>query len=178
MGQHLVTHLQQQADWLNRPVSAFVIATVMERAERDPAVRSLRDEMFGRADEHITDALAAAVARGELRAGIPCDLPGGSGHCLGSGGVPAYPSDRGGGRVVHADVPHQLDRLGPPLGQVLAAPSVVACLVAPTKSPTWAADATPLAANAVVTARAVTTRVFLAVAFISLRSPFDGYCRG
>ncbi|PAZ10266.1 TetR family transcriptional regulator [Streptomyces sp. SA15] len=66
----LVTHLQQQADWLNQPVSASVIATVMERAERDPDVRSLRDEMFTRADEHLTDALAAAVARGELRAGI------------------------------------------------------------------------------------------------------------
>lgn len=44
----LVTYLQQQADWLNRPVSASVIATIMERAERDPAVRSLRDEMSGR----------------------------------------------------------------------------------------------------------------------------------
>ncbi|MFF0095397.1 TetR-like C-terminal domain-containing protein [Streptomyces canus] len=66
----LVTYLQRQADWLNRPVSASVIATVMERAERDPAVRSLRDEMFGRAGEHLTDALAAAVARGELLAGV------------------------------------------------------------------------------------------------------------
>ncbi|MFJ8781895.1 MULTISPECIES: TetR/AcrR family transcriptional regulator C-terminal ligand-binding domain-containing protein [unclassified Streptomyces] len=66
----LVTYLQRQADWLNRPVSASVIATVMERAERDPAVRSLRDEILGRAGEHLTDALAAAVARGELRAGV------------------------------------------------------------------------------------------------------------
>jgi hypothetical protein len=54
----LVTHPQQQADWLNRPVSPSVIATVMERAERDPDMRRLRDEMFGRAGEHLTDALA------------------------------------------------------------------------------------------------------------------------
>jgi AcrR family transcriptional regulator len=66
----LVTHMQQQADWLNQPVSASVIATVMERAERDPDMRGLRDDIFGRAGEHLTDALAAAVARGELRAGI------------------------------------------------------------------------------------------------------------
>ncbi|MDH6437079.1 AcrR family transcriptional regulator [Streptomyces sp. SAI-144] len=66
----LVTHLQQQTDWLNRPVSASVIATVMQRAEWDPDIRCLRDEMFGRGGEHLTDALAAAVARGELRAGI------------------------------------------------------------------------------------------------------------
>jgi AcrR family transcriptional regulator len=66
----LVTHMQQQADWLNQPVSASVIATVMERAERDPDMRSLRDDISGRACEHLTDALAAAVARGELRAGI------------------------------------------------------------------------------------------------------------
>ncbi|WP_328371129.1 TetR/AcrR family transcriptional regulator [Streptomyces sp. NBC_00445] len=66
----LVTHLQQQTDWLNQPVSASLIATVMERAERDPDVRNLRDEMVSRAGEHLTDALAAAVARGELRAGI------------------------------------------------------------------------------------------------------------
>jgi AcrR family transcriptional regulator len=69
----LVTHLLQQAHWLNQPASASVIATVIERAERDPAVRNLRDEMFSRAGEHLTDALAAAVARGELRPGAQED---------------------------------------------------------------------------------------------------------
>ncbi|WP_033328212.1 TetR-like C-terminal domain-containing protein [Streptomyces yerevanensis] len=62
----LVAHLQQQADWLNQPIAA----TVIERGERDPDVRRLRDEMFGRADEKLADRLAAAVARGELRAGV------------------------------------------------------------------------------------------------------------
>lgn len=66
----LVAHMQQQTDWLNQPIAASVIATVIERSERDPEVRRLRDEMFGRADEELADRLAAAVARGELRAGI------------------------------------------------------------------------------------------------------------
>ncbi|WP_194238299.1 TetR/AcrR family transcriptional regulator [Streptomyces spongiae] len=66
----LVTQLQQQADWLNQPVSASVIATVIERAERDEGVRRVREEMFGRADEHLAGVLAAAVERGELRPGV------------------------------------------------------------------------------------------------------------
>ncbi|MEW2404159.1 TetR/AcrR family transcriptional regulator [Streptomyces sp. NPDC046862] len=66
----LVTHLAQQADWLNQPVSASVIATVIERAERDEGVRRIREEMFGRADEHLTGMLTSAVERGELRPGI------------------------------------------------------------------------------------------------------------
>ncbi|MFL6111797.1 MAG: TetR/AcrR family transcriptional regulator C-terminal ligand-binding domain-containing protein, partial [Catenulispora sp.] len=63
----LVTHMQQQADCLNQPISASVIATVMERAERDPDMRGLRDEIFGLAGAQLTEALAVAVARGELR---------------------------------------------------------------------------------------------------------------
>jgi len=66
----LVRVLQQHADWLNQPVSASVIATVVERAERDEGVRRLREEMFGRADEELGGVLAAAVARGELRPGV------------------------------------------------------------------------------------------------------------
>ncbi|MFE7278719.1 TetR/AcrR family transcriptional regulator [Streptomyces sp. NPDC057623] len=65
----LVTQLQQQAHWLNQPVSASVIATVIERAERDDGIRGIREEMFGRADERFADALTTAVARGELRPG-------------------------------------------------------------------------------------------------------------
>ncbi|BBC34932.1 hypothetical protein SGFS_062260 [Streptomyces graminofaciens] len=66
----LVSQLQQQAEWLNQPVSASVIATVIERAERDEGVRRIREEMFGRADDHFAGVLAAAVARGELRPGV------------------------------------------------------------------------------------------------------------
>lgn len=66
----MVAHLEQQADWLNQPVSVSVIATVIERAERDAGVRRLREEMFGRADEDLAVVLAAAVARGELRPGV------------------------------------------------------------------------------------------------------------
>ncbi|MFL6111850.1 MAG: hypothetical protein ACJ786_10915 [Catenulispora sp.] len=42
----------------------------MERAERDPDMRGLRDEIFGLAGAQLTEALAVAVARGELRAGV------------------------------------------------------------------------------------------------------------
>ncbi|WP_194238496.1 TetR/AcrR family transcriptional regulator [Streptomyces spongiae] len=65
-----VAHLAEQAAWLNQPVSASVIATVIERSERDEGVRRIREEMFGRADEHLTGMLTAAVERGELRPGI------------------------------------------------------------------------------------------------------------
>ncbi|GCB52095.1 TetR/AcrR family transcriptional regulator [Streptomyces sp. NL15-2K] len=66
----LVTQLQRQTDWLNRPVSASVIATVIERAERDEDARRIREDMFGREDQHFTEALTAAVQRGELRTGV------------------------------------------------------------------------------------------------------------
>lgn len=66
----VVTQLQQQAEWLNQPVSASLIATVIERSERDEGIRRVREEMFGRADEQFTGMLSAAVARGELRPGI------------------------------------------------------------------------------------------------------------
>ncbi|QFR01560.1 TetR/AcrR family transcriptional regulator [Streptomyces phaeolivaceus] len=65
----LVTQLQRQAEWLNQPASASVIATIIERAERDEGVRNIRQEMFGRADEHLAGALTTAAARGELRPG-------------------------------------------------------------------------------------------------------------
>ena len=66
----LVSQLVQMAGWLNQPVAVSVIATVVERAERDDDVRRIRDEMFGHADEHFADALTAAVERGEFRPGI------------------------------------------------------------------------------------------------------------
>ncbi|MGW0709429.1 TetR/AcrR family transcriptional regulator [Streptomyces sp. NPDC002643] len=66
----LITYLQGQADWLNHAVSASVIATVIERADRDEGVRRIREEMFGRADEHLASALTVAVERGELRPGV------------------------------------------------------------------------------------------------------------
>lgn len=65
----LVAHLEEQADWLNQPVSAAVIATITERAERDEGVRRLREEVFGQEDERLAVVLAHAVARGELRPG-------------------------------------------------------------------------------------------------------------
>ena len=66
----LVSQLVQMAGWLNQPVAVSVVATVVERAERDDDVRRIRDEMFGHADEHFAVALTAAVERGEFRPGI------------------------------------------------------------------------------------------------------------
>ncbi|MFE7278707.1 TetR/AcrR family transcriptional regulator [Streptomyces sp. NPDC057623] len=66
----LLAHLEVQADWLNKPVAASIIATIIERAERDEAVRLLREDMFGRADEQFAEALSGAAARGEFRPGI------------------------------------------------------------------------------------------------------------
>ncbi len=66
----LVTQLQRQTDWLNQPVSASVIATVIERAERDENARRIREDLFGLEDQHFTEALMAAVQRGELRTGV------------------------------------------------------------------------------------------------------------
>ncbi len=69
----LITGLQQQIEWLNQPVAASVIAAVIERSERDKDARRMREEMFGRADEHLVTLLEAAVDRGELRTGIQDD---------------------------------------------------------------------------------------------------------
>ncbi|WP_181807206.1 TetR/AcrR family transcriptional regulator [Streptomyces shenzhenensis] len=66
----LVTQLQQHTDWLNRPASASLIATVVERAERDENARHIREDMLGRADRQFTEALIAAARRGELRPGV------------------------------------------------------------------------------------------------------------
>lgn len=66
----LLSQLEQQSTWLNQPTSASIIATVIERAERDEDVRRLREEMFGHADEQFIRMLTAAVERGELLPGI------------------------------------------------------------------------------------------------------------
>ncbi|MFI9584400.1 TetR-like C-terminal domain-containing protein [Streptomyces sp. NPDC052236] len=66
----VLTQLEQQARWINQPIAAFVIATVIEQAERDNGVRRIRQDTFGRADEQLREALAAAVERGELRPGV------------------------------------------------------------------------------------------------------------
>jgi AcrR family transcriptional regulator len=66
----LVAQLERQTDWLNQSVSASVIATVIERAERDENARRIREDMFGLEDQHFTEALMAAVQRGELRTGV------------------------------------------------------------------------------------------------------------
>ncbi|QFR01557.1 TetR/AcrR family transcriptional regulator [Streptomyces phaeolivaceus] len=67
--EELITDLQRQIEWFNQPVSASVTAAVIERAARDEGVRRIRDEMFGRSDEHFVARLTAAVDRGELRPG-------------------------------------------------------------------------------------------------------------
>jgi AcrR family transcriptional regulator len=66
----LVSQLEHMAEWLNQPVAVSVIATIVERAERDEDVRRIREEMFGHADKHFAGALAAAVERGEFRPGV------------------------------------------------------------------------------------------------------------
>ncbi|WP_316769335.1 TetR-like C-terminal domain-containing protein [Streptomyces sasae] len=65
----LVTQAEQMAHRLNQPSAVSILATVIQRAERDEGMRRLREEMFGRADEDLTRALATAVERGELRPG-------------------------------------------------------------------------------------------------------------
>jgi AcrR family transcriptional regulator len=70
----LVTQLQQQADWLNRPGSLAVIAAAIEQAERDRSAQHIREDVFGQADQRLTDALTAAVRRGELRPGVQTDV--------------------------------------------------------------------------------------------------------
>ncbi|MEV5843534.1 TetR/AcrR family transcriptional regulator [Streptomyces sp. NPDC051985] len=71
--EQFVAHLQREIEWLNHSVSASVIATVIERAERDERVRRIREGMFGRADEQLEALLAAAVQRGELSSGVEED---------------------------------------------------------------------------------------------------------
>ncbi|MFI1708805.1 TetR/AcrR family transcriptional regulator [Streptomyces griseoruber] len=65
----LVSQAEQMAHRLNQPSAVSILATVIQRAERDEDARRIREEMFGRADEDLTRALAAAVERGELRPG-------------------------------------------------------------------------------------------------------------
>ncbi|CAM5614925.1 TetR/AcrR family transcriptional regulator [Streptomyces aurantiogriseus] len=65
----LVTQAEQMAHRLNQPSAVSILATVIQRAERDEDARRIREEMFGRADEDFTRVLAAAVERGELRPG-------------------------------------------------------------------------------------------------------------
>jgi AcrR family transcriptional regulator len=68
--EQLIAQMEQLADRLNQPGAMSVMVTIIERAERDEDVRRLREEMYGRVDEHFAEALAAAVERGELRRGV------------------------------------------------------------------------------------------------------------
>ncbi|MFI5798658.1 TetR/AcrR family transcriptional regulator [Streptomyces sp. NPDC051677] len=65
----LTTQAEQMAHRLNQPNSVSVLATIIQRAERDEDARRIREEIFGQADEGFARALAAAVERGELRPG-------------------------------------------------------------------------------------------------------------
>ncbi|WP_449342259.1 TetR-like C-terminal domain-containing protein [Streptomyces aurantiogriseus] len=65
----MTAQLQRQTDWLNQPASASIMATVVERAERDENARRIREDVVSRVDQHFTDALSAAARRGELRPG-------------------------------------------------------------------------------------------------------------
>ncbi|WP_196218017.1 TetR/AcrR family transcriptional regulator [Streptomyces blattellae] len=66
----LLTQLEQLADRFNQPGAVSVIATIIERAERDEEMRRLREDMYGQVDERFAEALAADVERGELRPGV------------------------------------------------------------------------------------------------------------
>ncbi|MFH9551868.1 TetR/AcrR family transcriptional regulator [Streptomyces sp. NPDC017435] len=65
----LVAQAEQMARRFNQPSAVSILATVIQRAERDEGARRIREEMFGRAEEDLTRALAAGVERGELRPG-------------------------------------------------------------------------------------------------------------
>ena len=65
----LVHQMVEMTHRLNQPSAVSVLATVIQRAERDDEARRIREEIFGKADEDFTRTLAAAVERGELREG-------------------------------------------------------------------------------------------------------------
>ncbi|WP_181807204.1 TetR/AcrR family transcriptional regulator [Streptomyces shenzhenensis] len=65
----LVSQLEQMTHRLNQPAAVSVLATIIQRAERDEDARRIREQIFGQADDHFAHALAAAVERGELRPG-------------------------------------------------------------------------------------------------------------
>ncbi|MEU3786797.1 TetR/AcrR family transcriptional regulator [Streptomyces sp900129855] len=66
----LMAQMDQMTHRFNQPSAVSVLATVIQRAERDEDARRIREEIFGRADEDFARALAAAVERGELRPGV------------------------------------------------------------------------------------------------------------
>ncbi|MFC8360076.1 TetR/AcrR family transcriptional regulator [Streptomyces griseorubiginosus] len=66
----LVNQLEQMIQRLNQPSAVSVLATVIQRAERDKDAQRIREEVFGRPDEDFARALAAAVEHGELRTGV------------------------------------------------------------------------------------------------------------
>jgi AcrR family transcriptional regulator len=65
----LVQRLVERLDWFNQPCSASVIATLIDRAERDPGTRQLRERMSETSVEELRVALRIGVDRGELRPG-------------------------------------------------------------------------------------------------------------
>ncbi|MET8982636.1 TetR/AcrR family transcriptional regulator [Streptomyces sp. NPDC004539] len=66
---HLVRQIADRLNWFNQPLSASVMATLIDQAERDPHIRELRHHLYGAAVEDLRGALRAAVERGELRPG-------------------------------------------------------------------------------------------------------------
>lgn len=66
----LLAQLEQMTHRLNQPSAVSVLATIIQRAERDEDARRIREKIFGQADEHFARALAAAAERGELRPGV------------------------------------------------------------------------------------------------------------
>jgi AcrR family transcriptional regulator len=65
----LVQRLVDRLEWFNQPRSASVIATLIDRAERDPDTRQLRERMSETSVEELRVALRIGTERGELRPG-------------------------------------------------------------------------------------------------------------
>ncbi|WP_246561922.1 TetR/AcrR family transcriptional regulator [Streptomyces roseirectus] len=68
----LIGQLGQLINRLNKPSAVSVLTTIVQRSEHDTEARTIREQIFGDADENFAQALAAGVERGELRAGVEC----------------------------------------------------------------------------------------------------------
>jgi AcrR family transcriptional regulator len=70
----LIAEIDRRRPELNQPLVRIAFNAVLSRAPRDPAAARLRDSLVGSIAGSLRKSIEAAVARGELRAGMDAEV--------------------------------------------------------------------------------------------------------
>lgn len=72
--ERLMRELERRVAWFNTSIAGAAIAAIVDRADREPRLREMRERTVNHAHRMLRDAIAEAALNGELRADTPADI--------------------------------------------------------------------------------------------------------